>query len=182
MSQYFAQWRDGYQVVWRDLTWSEYKLFKLRYDQSPFLHPMDLSMDMYRTLLVKGPDPKVVPSGIPAYICNQQMKGNPFSGDFRDISNALALSRQAVQSNFLISAKGMIASILHYRVEEMDNWDPTTFFIRLAQAELASGRNFQPLDPRTVEPTDPNYRPKKQYTLNSAQQKALDRVKNRDNK
>lgn len=180
MSQYFAQWRDGYQVIWRNLTWSEYRSFKSRYDESPFLHPMDIALDIYNLVSLKGPAATVVPSGIVAYICKQQMQSNPFSGQYQDIAMAITMARRVVQGDFLLSAKAMIASILHYRIEEIDNWDPTTFFVRLAQAELVSGRTFEPLDPRAAKgPDGQPVPPKNNPQMTPMQRKALERVKDR---
>lgn len=176
MSKYIAQWGDGFKVIWRNLTWAEYRSFKQRYDQSPFAEPMDVALDIYKLVHTTGPDPKFVPAGIPGYICRQQMQNNPYSGRYEDIAPAVKLARQVVTSNYLLSAKAMIASALNYRPEEIDNWDPNTFFIRLAQAEIATGRNFDPVDPKAPaqleSPTKSTKRP-----LTTAQQKALKRTK-----
>lgn len=176
MSKYIAQWRDGFEVVWRSLTWAEYKSFKHRYDQSPFEEPMDVALDIYKLVYSQGPDPKYVPAGILGYICKQQMRNNPYSGRYEDIAPAVKLARQVVTSNYLLSAKGMIAAALNYRPEEIDNWDPNTFFIRLAQAEVATGRNFDPVNPKAPQTLDAPIQSTKK-SLTTSQQKALKRAK-----
>lgn len=148
MSQFYAKWRDGFEVVWRNLTWSEYKKFAPRYENSPFAEPIDVALDIYKQVLIEGPDPAFVPAGIPAYICKQQMINNPFSGRYEDVANAVELSRRAVVGDYLQSAKALIANALHYKLEEIDQWDPNKFFLRLAQAEIALGRTFDPVKPK----------------------------------
>lgn len=178
MSQYIAQWRDGFQVVWRNLTWKEYREFKSRYENSPFSEPMDVALDIYRTVYIKGPDPKFVPAGIPGFICKQQMQSNPFSGRFEDIAPAIQIARNVVTSDYLLSAKALVASILNYKPEEIDNWDPNTFFLRLAQAEVASGRTFDPVDPKASKDIKGNPAPQKiKRNLSPTQKLAIDRTK-----
>jgi len=147
MPQFYAKWRDGFEVIWRNLTWSEYKQFQFRFDNSPFIEPVSLALEIYKLVLIEGPDPAFVPAGIPAYILKHQMLSNPFSGRFEDIAPALELSRRAISGNYLEAAKALIASTLHYKVEEIEQWDPNRFFLRLAQAEVALGRTFDPVDP-----------------------------------
>lgn len=177
MSQYIAKWKDGFEVVWRNLTWKEYREFKQRYDQSKFEEPMDVALDVYRTVYIDGPDYKFVPAGIPGYICRQQMSNNPFSGTYEDLSSAIKMARNVVASNYLLSAKGIIAATLNYKPEEIDNWDPNTFFLRLAQTEIASGMTFDPVNPKAPKSTNESI-PKK--NLSSAQQKAVDRTRERN--
>lgn len=179
MSQYVARWRDGYQVVWRNLTWAEYRTFQKRYEESPFEEPMDVALDIYRLVYLKGPDPKVVPAGIAAFITKQQMRNNPFSGRYTDLMPAVAMARQIVNSDYLLSAKGLIAATLNYKPEEVDGWEPNTFFLRLAQAEVASGRTFDPVDPRTPKDAKGNPVNKKppHRPLTQAQQNAMDRTR-----
>lgn len=177
MSQYVAEWRDGFQVVWRNLTWKEYQSFKTRYESSPFAEPMDVALDIYRTVYIKGPDPKFAPAGIPGFICKQQMANNPFSGRYEDIAPAVEIARRVVTGDYMMCAKAIIAATLNYRPEEIDTWDPTTFFLRLAQAEIANGRTFDPINPKAPKDAHGNPLPlKKQHKpLSPAQQKAIDR-------
>jgi hypothetical protein len=176
VSQYMARWQDGFEVVWRNLTWSEYREFKARYDKSMFDVPMDIAIDIYSTVYIKGPDPKFVPAGIPGYICQQQMQNNPYSGRFEDIAPAINMGRMAVSGNYLLCAKALIASVLNYKPEEIDNWDPNTFFLRLAQTEVASGRTFDPVDPKAI-PADSKTSAKKSHrALTPQQEKAIART------
>lgn len=179
MSQYVAQWRDGFQVVWRNLTWKEYREFKSRFENSPFAEPMDVALDIYQAVYIKGPDPKFVPAGIPGFICKQQMVNNPFSGRYEDIAPAVEMSRRVVTGDYMLSAKALIAASLNYKPEEIDNWDPNIFFIRLAQAEVATGRTFDPVDPKVSKDTKGNSATQKlqKKPLSQSQQLALDRTK-----
>lgn len=180
MSHYVARWRDGFEVVWRNLTWGEYRGFRQRYEQSPFQEPMDVALAIYETVRVEGPDPKFVPAGIPGYICKQQMLNNPFSGRFEDVAPAMEMARRIVTGDYLLSAKALIAATLNYRPEEIDSWDPNTFFLRLAQTEIANGRTFDPVDPRALkDSTGKPVPPKIKKNLSPTQQKALDRTRDR---
>jgi len=133
--------------------------------------------------LIDGPDPKFVPAGIPGYICKQQLLNNPFSGRYEDIAPAVELSRKVVSTNYLLSAKALIAATLNYKPEEIDNWDPNTFFLRLAQTEIACGRTFDPVNPRILKDSKGNpVPPSIKNPLTPAQQKALDRTKERARK
>lgn len=181
MSNYIATWRDGFSVTWRNLTWNEYRHFKSRYDKSPFQEPMDIALDIYEAVLINGPDPKFVPAGIPGFICKQQLVNNPFSGRYEDIAIALDMSRQAVTGNYLLSAKALIASTLNYKPEEVDGWDAATFFLRLAQTEIASGRTFDPVNPKVLKDSNGKPVPPKIKTkpLSSTQIKAIERSRER---
>jgi hypothetical protein len=182
VSQYIAQWKDGFKVVWRNLTKAEYRSFKAAYDASPFVEPMDVALDIYEAVLEDGPDPKLVPAGIPAYICKQQMLNNPYSGLYEDIAPAVELARRRVTGDYLLASSAIIASTLNYKIEEIEGWDPTTFFIRLAQAEIATGRTFDPVDPKAPKDAQGNPIQKKQKRpLSPIQQKAVDRTRSRDN-
>lgn len=177
MAHYSAQWKDGFEVLWRNLTWGEYRRFKQRYEQSPFEEPMDIALDIYRTVYVKGPDPDFIPAGILGYICKQQMINNPFSGRFEDINPAIEMARRIVTGDYLLSAKALISASLHYKLEEIDSWDPNTFFLRLAQTEIINGRTFDPVDPRAKTLNTPP--PKPQRNLSPTQQKAIARARER---
>jgi hypothetical protein len=144
VTRYQAIWPDGYRVVWRNLTWAEYRGFPLA---SRLKNPMDLYMGIYRVCRIEGPLPEVVPAGIVDWIGRQQTQGNPFSGQYADISRSLELARGIVQGNYLLSAKALIAAAFHYKPEEIDAWDADTFFVRLSQAELVLGRQLNPADP-----------------------------------
>lgn len=177
MSKYIAKWSDGFTVVWRNLTYSEYQNFRSRYEQSPFEEPMDISLDVYRTVCIDGPDYRLIPAGIPGFICKQQMLNNPFSGKYEDVVAAVNSARRVVTNDFLLSAKALIASTLNYKPEEIDAWDPNLFFIRLAQTEIATGRLFEPVDPKTPKDLMNSTQKKPSKILSSSQQKAINRTK-----
>lgn len=184
MAQFYAQWQDGFEAIWRNLTWAEYKQYKDKFENSQFLEPMNLALEVYRLVLVEGPDPATVPAGIPAYVLKHQMLNNPFSGRYDDVANALVLSRKAVTGSYLESAKGMIAHALHYKPEEIDQWGPDKFFLRLAQAEIALGRTFDPVDPNAKKKKrgqaakdDPEVQQILKKELTPAQKIALERTK-----
>ena len=182
MSQFYAKWQDGFEVVWRNLSWSEYKQFQSRFDNSPFIEPIGIALDIYKLVLIEGPDPAFVPAGIPAYICKHQMLNNPFSGRYEDVATALELSRRAVTGDYLQSAKALIASALHYRLEEIDQWDPNKFFIRLAQTEIALGRPFDPVNPKKkrrgqAAKDDPEVQQILKKKLTPAQELAIERTR-----
>src|SRR5271163_1921202 len=109
MSKFVARWADGFVVVWRNLTWAEYKALKPRIDNSPFVEPMDIAMDVYRLVLIEGPDPRFVPAGMAAFVFKHQTIDNPFNGKFKDIDLALTLSRNMVMGDYLLAARGIIA-------------------------------------------------------------------------
>lgn len=181
MSQYIARWRDGYKVVWRDLTWSEYRKLQSQYEQTLFQEPMEVSLAIYETVFIDGPDPKFVPAGIPAFICKQQMANNPFSGRYEDIATAVELARRVVTGDYLLSAKALISATLNYKPEEIDRWDPNTFFMRLAQTEVANGRTFDPVNPKAPRDSKGKVIPQNiKRPLSPAQHKALARTKERD--
>lgn len=177
MSKYIATWPDGFTVTWRNLTWREYRKFRQAFDTTIFAEPMKLALEIYRTVYLDGPDANHVPAGIPAFICKQQMINNPFGGKFSDISQAVRLARQVVNGDYLLFAKAIIASALNYKIEEIDHWDPNTFFLRLAQAEVAIGRTIDPTNPNV---TNPEAQKAKRHNLSPAQQKAINRTKERD--
>lgn len=179
MSQYYAKWQDGHTVIWRNLTWKEYNKFRSKYEQSRFQEPLDVAMEIYSTVLIDGPDVKFVPAGIPCYVCKHQMLNNPFSGRYEDIAPAIDLSRRMVKENYLLSAKSLIASTLNYKIEEIDNWDPNTFFLRLAQTEIAHGRTFDPVNPKTLKDSKGNPVPSIKPSLSPTQKKAVERTKDK---
>jgi hypothetical protein len=177
MSKYYARWNSGFEVIWRDLTWAEYRRFKKIYDTSPFDEPMEVAIEIYKLVRLNGPDPSFAPAGIPGFICKQQMINNPFSGSFEDINPAIEIARKLVSSNYLISAKALIASTLNYKIEEIDGWDSSTFFIRLAQTEIATGRTFDPVNPKTTAIPNKLTPQITKKNLSPSQQKAIIRAK-----
>lgn len=149
MAQFIAQWSDGFTVRWRNLTKAEYKQFRQAYETSKFVEPMSVVLQLYETVLQDGPDPRFVPAGIPAFIAKHQLVDNPFSGQYEHVVPAINMARQVVQNDYMMAATALIASTLNYKPEEIEQWDPNTFFLRLAQTEIAIGRPFEPVDPKT---------------------------------
>lgn len=177
MSQYIARWGE-YVVAWRNLTYGEYRKFKPRYESSPFQEPMEIALDIYSLVRIEGPTPQFISAGILSFICKQQMLNNPFSGKYEDIETAIDMARRVVTGDYLLSAKALIAATLNYKPEEIDSWDANTFFIRLAQTEVANGRTFDPVNPNVLKDSKGNpVAPKIKKSLSSTQQKALDRVR-----
>lgn len=181
MAQFVAQWQDGLTVSWRNLTKGEYHKFKELYDNSLFVEPMQMCVALYNTVKIDGPDSRYVPAGIPAFITKHQLLNNPFSGTYEDIAPALEMARKAVTGDYLKAATAIIAATLNYKPEEIEQWDPNLFFIRLAQAEMALGRPFDPTDPKA--PKDAQGNPisnkKIKKPLTPTQQKALERTRSR---
>jgi hypothetical protein len=156
MTRYTATWPDGFTVIWRNLTWAEYKEFKPLLDNSIFQSPAALSIKVYRACLIDGPTPEIVPAGIADFIAKQQMVNNPFCGEFAVLTNYLRAARTVLASNYLMGAKALIAHTFNYKFEEIDAWDVDMFFLRLAQAELVSQRITSPVDPNAKEVKTPS--------------------------
>jgi len=149
---YQATWPDGYTVKWRNLTWAEYRRIEPSYlgASSRFSYPMGAYLDVYKLVMLDGPLPQFVPAGIVAYVAIQQLSTNPFNGTYDDIKGQLYLSRQRLESSYLETAKCLIAAAFKYRFEEMEDWDPITFFDMLARAEKVLGRLAEPNNPNEV--------------------------------
>lgn len=181
MAQFVAQWPDGFIVRWRNLNKAEYKQFRTAYETSRFAEPIDVALELYQTVLQEGPDPKHVPAGIPAFIAKHQLVDNPYSGQYEHVQPAINMARHMVQNDYLMAATALIASTLNYRPEEIEQWDPNTFFIRLAQTEIALGRPFEPVDPKA--PKDARGNPindkKIKKPLTDTQRKAIARSRDR---
>lgn len=171
MTQYIARWASGYEVRWRALTWAEYRQFK----QRALLRPIGVDSDIYRAVLLDGPPVERCPAGIASYIAKHALAGNPFSGRYEDVAQALVAKREALERNYLLSAKAMVAHLFHVSFEEIDKWDADVFFTRLAQAEFIAGKQLQPADPKAAKSQDPNQkRPKRPLT--AAQSMVVNRV------
>lgn len=175
MSKYLARWEDGYVVEWRNLTWKEYNSFKIRYRSSPFKTPMDVAMDIYKICRINGPVPAAVPAGIVAFICKQQMENNPFGGNVKDVASALRQARLAVENDYFLAATGLIANTLNYKIDEIVDWDPQTFFLRLAQSEIVTGHKLNVAQPEAQD--KPQIRKKE---LSPRAEIARQRVRDRD--
>lgn len=153
MTNYEAQWSFNH-VEWRNLTWGEFRTFQQRYNERRFESPMDIFNDVYRTVLIDGPELKYASAGIVDWIGRQQLETNPFSGEPKLLIEAQGLGRAIVNSSELHYARGVVAAVLHYKLEEIDQWDPTMFFTRLALAEQVLGK------PIPLVRQDPDAKPK----------------------
>lgn len=179
MAHFEAQWGDGYRVRWRNLTKIEYTRFKRAFDSSRFSEPMAVANELYATVLQDGPDPRYVSAGISAYIAKHELLNNPFSGRYEDIAPAIEMARRVVTGDYLLAASAIISATLNYKPEEIEQWDPNTFFIRLAQAEIANGRTFDPVDPRIKKDAKGNPQKKIKKPLTTAQEKVIARTRDR---
>ena len=182
-TQYIAAWKSGVAVRWRSLTWSEYRQFK---QQLTYSSPVEVYIDLYRAVLLEGPDVVDAAAGIVDFVGRSMLETNPFGGEYLDIAHALIVKRAS--QTYLDTARALVAGLFHYSFEEIDTWDADIFFLRVAQAEFLAGRALDPEDPAIAiaeaeaakDPTKkrrPPQRPKKDLTR--AQQMVLDRVQGR---
>lgn len=174
MSIRVATWPSGTRVVWKELTWGEYK--RINSSQSPIVVK---AYEVYGLCIVEGPQPEEVTAGIMMYIYQYEIDSSPFAGTFRSISGPLQYYREKVSSTYLLSAQALIASVLRVPFETMETWTSDTFLTRLAQAELIAGVPLNPVDPATLpnnQTNDKKQRPKRPLT--NAQQIAIERKKN----
>lgn len=144
---------QGTLVLWRSLTWAEYKRALAQYGHIDLTEsgPMDLYLWVYRAVVKVGPHPDEVTAGIAAYVGLHQLRGNPFSGDFNSVAGKLQEKRAWLANSYLDSARAVVAATFHVPFETMDTWDPDTFFERVAQAEHAIGAQFNPADPNAAQ-------------------------------
>lgn len=157
-----ARWPDGYETTWRNLTWKEFrkllpliqKTFLPEADRDPnqaSISPMSLFLEVYKICRIDGPEPVIAPAGIVDWIGRQQIKNNPFNGQYKDLQNMADAARSVVRGNYLLSIKGIIASALHYTMDEIDAMDADELFVRLAQTELIIGYPLNPEDPNRIQ-------------------------------
>lgn len=180
MTQYLARWKSGVSVVWRGLTWAEYRQYTQRLT---FESPMEVYIDLYRALLVEGPDITEAPAGVVDFIARSMLETNPFSGEYQYVKHALD-ARRNVQ-DWLAHAKALVAGVFRYTFEEIDSWDADTFFDRVAKAEFLAGKRLDPEDPQVIAaaaetakaPGHPKPGPRQKKPLTQAQQLVLDRVR-----
>lgn len=138
---YRASWPSGVCVIWRSLTWKEYRaLSSLPVgDQARYIA-------VYRQVLIAGPPAEKVPAGIAVWIGRYELENNPFSGNLKPIQVQRKKSAAWGQS-YLNASRAIVAWAFGYKFEELDEWDANTFFNRLAQAEYIFGKPFDPQDP-----------------------------------
>ena len=179
MTAFVAQWPSGRWVKFRSLTWAEYREFE------PRLRNPDLAagvfLDIYRRVFLSGEDWRTATAGMVEYVGRVLTAQNPFNGRYTDVARALELKRVEFKQDYLQAAKAVIASIFRYSFEEIDRWDPETFFERLAQAEYITGRKIEPVDPNKKKKTKPGEEKPQRHSkpLSDAQRMVLDRVTER---
>ena len=182
-TQYIAAWKSGVAVRWRSLTWSEYRQFK---QQMTYGSPVEVYIDLYRAVLLEGPDLVDASAGIVDFVGRSMLETNPFGGEYLDIAHALNAKRSS--QTYLDTARALVAGLFHYSFEEIDTWDADTFFQRVAQAEFLAGRPIDPEDPAIAiaeaeakkDPTKRRPPPRRQKKpLTQAQQMVADRVQGR---
>lgn len=145
-TQYVAGWKSGVAVSWRAITWAEYRQFT---QSMTHKLPMEVYIDLYRAVLLEGPDITEAPAGVVEFVGKAMLARNPFGGQFDDIKHAVDLKRNS--QDFLENAKTLIAGLFRYTFEEIDQWDADTFFDRYAKAEFLSGKQLDPVKMPTPE-------------------------------
>jgi len=166
-----ATWPSGTRIVWRSLTWGEYRDVRSR--QGP---PAEKALQVYELCIIDGPRPDEIPAGIMMWLYQDTLEKSPFSGSFQAISGPLQWHREKISNTYLLCAQALVASVLRVPFEVMDTWDAETFFTRVAQAEFIAGVPLNPVDPSTVVPDKVgSKRTKKPFT--PAQEIAIKRVK-----
>ena len=181
-TEYIAAWKSGIALRWRSLTWSEYRQFK---QQLTYSSPVEVYIDLYRAVLLEGPDVVDAPAGIVDFVGRSMLETNPFGGEYADIAHALAAKRSVM--SYLDTARALVAGLFHYSFEDIDTWDADTFFMRVAQAEFLAGRPLDPEDPAAAaaeaeaakDPTKRRAPRRQKKELTRAQQMVLDRVQGR---
>lgn len=161
-------------VIWRALTWKEYKHFQMMFDPNC---PMDTYLQVFKTVVVACPweKPDLIPAGIVEQVARQQLDDNPFSGTFKTIASALTYKRMQLYGSYLELARAVVAGTFRMPFEQLDEMDPDTFFMRLAQAEFINGSPLDPANPEEEkDPKKKQPRPKRALTM--AQQMAKERV------
>lgn len=164
-----AVWPSGTRVVWRSLTWGEYRDLKSLQGV-----PAEKALEVYKLVLLDGPGPDKVPAGIMLWIGNHELEQTPFGGAFQILNKSLQEARAKVQTSYLLSAQAFISSVFKIPFGDMNAWDSDTFLQRLAQAEFVSGVPLNPVDPSA--PVSKELRQsRKKKPLNNTQQMAVER-------
>lgn len=145
MTAFFAKWPSGRWVKFRSLTWAEYREYEPYLQSGP---QAGVYYDIYKRVFLSGSEkPEYASAGVVHFVGESLTANNPFNGRFDDVDRARNLKKYQFQSDYLQAARAVIASIFHYTFEDIDKWDPETFFERLAAAEYVSGRELAPKDP-----------------------------------
>jgi hypothetical protein len=159
-----AQFSNWGLIRWKELTWAEHKKFQ---DSLSYKSPMAVVNDIYRAVVIIGPNYQEITAGIAEFIANQVFGLSAFTGDFNTLDIKLNQARQTLDDNFLLSAQAVISGIFGYKFEEINLWDEETFLLRLAQAEFVAGKPLQ-MGRQVEEEQDQN---QNQIVKNSNQQK-----------
>lgn len=171
MANRIATWPSGTRVVWRPLTWAEFK--KARSYKGP---EAVQALELYRLCKLEGPAPEFLPAGPMLWIRKYELEQSPFTGDFTKLSSQLQKSRDDVSNSYLIAAQALIVAMFRIPFSEVEGWDADTFLRRLAQAEFIAGKPLDPINPAAT-PNAPS-KPRKQLT--SRQALSLKRKHERD--
>jgi hypothetical protein len=182
LTAYVAVWSSGVAVKWRALRWAEHRKYAERYERSV---PMSVFNDIYRVVVLEGPDISDVTAGIVQFIGNSVLNWSAFANDFPTVKTKLDECRQEIVGDYLMSAKAVVASLFRYTLDEIDQWDSDTLFKHIAMAEVVSGRRMEPEGPNAPRPSskqNPNQlnkdeAPKLKPQPNSAQKLVIDRVR-----
>lgn len=161
-------------IVWRALNWKEYSQLRSTYDPA---NPMETFIEVFKQVVEYCPwaDLEKVPAGIIEQVARQQMDDNPFSGTFKTIASAITYKRMQLYSSYLQMARAVVSATFRMPFEQLDEMDPDTFFLRLAQAEFINGSPLEPSNPEEEkDPKKKKQRPKKAMTM--AQEMARERV------
>jgi hypothetical protein len=178
-TQHVAVWKSGSYLKWRGISIREYAIYSRRLDFEP---EMTVYCDLYN--LVTDPEDRTsiedVTAGIVYFLGRTLLLESAFSGNINRVKQVLGTKRAQLAENYIESCKAVLAAMFKYTFEEIESWDESTFFDRLAKAELISNENLDPhlLEEDTVgtndKPKPPERRPKKELT--STQKMALDRT------
>jgi hypothetical protein len=145
MASYRATWPSGVSLSWRDLTWQEYEDICGTRELSDI--PPEISVAILETCVLDGPARETLTAGAGYFIANQQVSHNPFSGNAKCLIEILNDARNAVKSDYLLSAQAMVCNVFDYKIEEVKSWTPSKFFMRVAQAEVIVGEVLNPAPP-----------------------------------
>lgn len=153
---YRAKWWVGDELVvflWRSLNRKEYRQV-MSIPGPDFLR----YAEVYRVSLLAGLGMEQVPAGIVSWIGEHELRSNPFSGEYGAIKHQRdAASNWAL--DYLNAGSALISCLFGYKFEEIEGWDATTFFRRLAQAEFVRGKELELVDPKAPPPPPDPKRP-----------------------
>lgn len=180
MKAYVAVWPGGTFVRFRALRWDEHR----RFSNKLATHvPMGVYNDIYRLVVLEGPEIGEVTAGIAEYIGNAVLNWSAFSNDYAVVKAKLDAARSELASDYLLAAKATVCHVFHYSMSEIDKWDSDTLFKHIAMVEMVTRRpgSLEPIDPNTVKsPTRQSPKeqaPKIKKKPNEVQQMVIDRMR-----